>query len=141
MPDLMAPYLQDLKNELSNDPKIMGYSGKSEEEIADLLNTIGGSNETVNAGVLESYEIVNALDASEITALTDAERTILGLIISAGKVDSSNPQIQAIFLNIFPTGTSRANLIALSKRSVNRAEKLGYPITIKPYHIARAQEL
>lgn len=132
---------QALKNEINTDPKELGYEGKSPQEIANLMNTIGLSEETVNAGVLEAYKIVNALEANEVAALTSAQRELLNLIISAGQVDASNSKIQAFFLNLFGAGTTtRTNLIAVSIRSASRAEVLSFP-SMRSWFIIRAQEL
>lgn len=132
--------LQILVDEISVDPKGMGYSGKSSQEIMDLLNAVGGSGETVNVGVLDAYLIVNELVVSEFTALSATKRQAIQLVVSAGQVDVSNEMVKNLFLNCFEVGSeTRDNLIAIATRSASRAEVLGLP-TIKKEYVEWAQE-
>jgi len=141
MPDSMTPYLQDLKNEIAGDPENLGYSGLSNEEIADLISSLE-TGRTVDTGAVESYLVVNAFEAAEIVSLTSIQLQLLNLIVSAGTVDTSNVKIQAFFLNLFVAGTTtRANLVALAKRPASRAEELGWPSKIQDYHVIRSNNL
>lgn len=130
-----------LKTELDTDPKTLGYSGKTSQEIADLLNTVGLSSETVNIGVIDSYEIINVLDASEVAALSTTKLQTLMLITSTGKTDASNANVKLIFQSLFGAGTnSRTALLALANKSASRAEALGFG-TVEKWDIERAQTL
>lgn len=142
MPDAMTPYLEALKTEITTDPKSLGYEGKTNQEIADIVNTAGLSDDKVNVGVIESYRVVKVLVATEVEGLSEAQRQTLGFIISAGQVDASDTKIQALFLGMFGSGTAtRVNLIALAKRSASRTEIKGFPITVRRWHVGRARAL
>ncbi len=115
-----------LKNEIQNDPKTLGYAGKSDLAIADIMNTIGLSNEFINRGVIPSYEVINATVPAEWAVLTVPEKQRYQTITGAGQIDSSNANVRAAFQAMFATGTqTRINLTALLTRSCSRAEALG----------------
>ena len=116
-----------LKNEILNDPETLGYAGKSDLEIAVLMNTIGLSNEKIDRGVIPSYEVINATIPSEWAALTAAEKQRYQTITGAGQIDSSNANVRATFQAMFGAGTqTRINLTALLQRPASRAEVLGF---------------
>lgn len=115
-----------LKNEILTDPKSLGYAGKDIWQIAGLLNTIKLSNETINRGVILSYEIINATVPSEWAALTAQEKQRYQTITGAGQIDSSNTNVRATFQAMFVVGTqTRINLQNLLIRLCSRAEALG----------------
>lgn len=128
-----------LKAEIDNDPKGLGYTGKTDQEVADLLNEIGLSNETVDRGVIDAHEVVSACEFSELDILTDKQQAMLSFIVSAGQVDTSNIKIKSIFAGLFGAGTqTRTNLLALAIRPASRAEVLfGQIVSLIDVHIAR----
>lgn len=133
--------LQVLRTEIDTDPKSLGYEGKTSQEITDLLNTVGLSAETVDAGVIDAYEVVNALEGTDVAALTTLQLQRLSLVVSAGLVDISAAKIQSFLAGLFGAGTdTRTNLIALGQKSASRAEVLGLPIVKKEF-VERAQLL
>jgi hypothetical protein len=116
-----------LKNEILGDSKSLGYIGKEDYQIADLMNTIGLSGEVINRGVIPSYEIIDATVPSEWTALTATEKQRYQTITGAGQCNSSNANIRAAFQSMFAAGTqTRINLTALLTRTCSRAEALGF---------------
>lgn len=117
--------LVTLKTELETDPKALGYAGKTDQEIADLLNTVGLSSETVNRGVIDSHEVVSACVNNDYKNLTADQKTHLTFITSAGQVNASDSKIKTVFQDMFgPTTETRDNLLALSTRPASRAEVL-----------------
>ena len=115
-----------LKNEILTDPKSLGYAGKDIWQIAELLNTIGLSNGTINRGVIPSYEVINATVPSEWAACTAQEKQRYQIITGAGQIDSANANVRATFQAMFAAGTqTRTNLTALLIKSCSRAEALG----------------
>lgn len=115
-----------LKNEILNDPKGLSYAGKSDLEIANLMNTIGLSNEKIDRGIIPSYEVINATIPAEWTALSAAEKQRYQTITGAGQCDSANANVRAAFQAMFASGTqTRTNLTALLQKSASRAEALG----------------
>lgn len=116
-----------LKNEILIDPKGLGYIGKSDLEIAGLMNTIGLSNEVIDRGVIPSYEVINATIPAEWAALSAAEKQRYQTITGAGQCDSANANVRATFQAMFAAGTqTRTNLTTLLQRSCSRAEALGF---------------
>lgn len=132
---------QILKTEIINDPASLGYAGSLDKQVANLLNKKGLSGETIDNDILESYKIVNAIDATEWEALIDIERERLNLILSTGKVDISNVNIKLQIGEMFGAGTdTRAALLALTTRPASRAEILfgnGVSVSLLDVHIAR----
>jgi hypothetical protein len=116
-----------LHTEITTDPESLGYAGKTDPEVADLLNEVGLSGETILQGQIDAAEIQKQVVASEFLALSNGEQNLWLAIISpgAGLVDISDSNIQAQALTIWAAGTTtRANLVALATRSCSRAEKL-----------------
>ena len=117
----------ELNVEIATDPKSLGYSGKSNPDIAALLNAIGGSSETIDQGALDGQELQKAVVISEYTALSDIQRDAWVLIISAGagQVDIADQRVRGQIAAIWGSGTTtRANLLALTSRDASRAEVL-----------------
>lgn len=115
-----------LKNEILTDPKTIGYAGKSDSEIANLLNDIPASNTLIYRGVIDAYEVVNNTVPSEFTALTTTEQNRYIAITGTGKVDTSNANVRAAFAQMFSSGSAtRTALLSMSQRSAYRWEELG----------------
>lgn len=116
-----------LKTELDTDPKSLGYAGKTDPPVADLMNTIGASGEKVNRGFIDGQELMSVVIISEYAALSDVRRTGWSAIIQAGTglVDVNNPGTIAQVEVIWGAGTiTRGRLIALRQRDASRAEML-----------------
>ena len=132
---LTAAQRTSLATEINTDPKSLGYSpgSKNNVQIAAIINTVGASNEKLAAGVIPSYQVANAFVNSEIDALIAASPTLpskLLLYLATGQIDTNTTtgaNTRAAFLAMFPNGTApttRANLIALVDRLAARAEIL-----------------
>ena len=133
-----------LKNELDADPLVMGYAGKTDQEVADLINAV---SETAVEGrqiareTIDTWEIVEATVPSEWTALSAAERQRYQTITGCGRVNVKGTNVKAQFLAMFTQGTTtRANLAALQNRPASRAEFLGFG-TVESWDVARARAL
>lgn len=113
-----------LNTEVTTDPLILGYAGKSDSEIADLLNsyTTGRMIERI---VIDTWEISEATVSSEWSALTAAEKQRYQTIISAGTVNVKGANVRNSLGTMFIAGTTtRNNLIALQQKIGSRAEEL-----------------
>lgn len=129
-----------LKQEIETDPKGLGYSGMSDQEIVDKLNEIGGSGETKIKTSIAMSDILKALVYSEVIALTTPQIQILELFTVSNDIDPSDTNIQEVFKGIFGAGTTtRSNLLALATESCSRAEKLGFAMTIEIWHVENAK--
>ena len=115
--------LAKLRTELTTDPLARGYAGMSDAQVITSLNT---ANRTITRSVIPSFEVVNAIVATEYAALTQVQRDAVQLVTGAGNVDANNSNVRAIFQNVFGAGTTtRTNLLALPTVSVSRATELG----------------
>jgi len=112
-----------LKTEINTDPKNLGYAGKTDQEIADLMNEIGLSQEQILRGAVPAEEMLSAMVYDDLILLTDVQLQIIAIYTANGDLDIANPNIQRIFKQIFPQGkASRDSLLALVYRSASRAE-------------------
>ena len=132
-----------LKTELDSDPKNLGYSGKTDQEAADLLNTLGLSNETTVRESVNTSDIIAALysDKDEFMSLPQIDLVRLNLLSPVGNIDPVT--IQDVLKEIFTMAdypNIRAALIALATRDASRAEKLfSQSVSLKDVHLARLQ--
>lgn len=116
-----------LRNELVVDPLPLNYSGLTDAQAAAKLNAVDTGRTQARTAVSAS-EILGAIDdgAWPSTAiLQDKLRNIL----SIDPIDASNTNIRGVIGVVFPnsgaTAATRLRLLALSARTVSRAEELG----------------
>lgn len=141
-----TPTVEQLASEISTDPAglrlpILAQQAR-DHAIAAVLNLVRqGVSYEVFRGSIESYEIINATNPAEWTALSSAEKQRYQTIVGAGKVDTSSANVRAAFLAMFAAGTTtRTALIALGKRQGSRAEVLWGPdTTITPEQVGAAR--
>ena len=81
----------------------------------DVTNLVGTIGDPEDALTVRTYRILDATDISEYNALSDDDKTLYHLIISAGIVDlQDGTNTRTVLMAIFGPGTTtRANLIAL----------------------------
>lgn len=129
-----------LGTEITTDPKGLGYAGKSDYEIATLLNTPGLSSETIFRGYTPIEEVVACLVAAEVTALSTANQTLLDKLLRGSRLKTGDANLRTAMGAVFANGTtSRANLIAVASRPASRAEALfGENTSITDVDVARA---
>lgn len=115
-----------LKNEIDTDPEGLGYAGKTDPEVAALMNEIGGSGEKIDRDFIDGQEMMSVVDIPEYAALNDVQRAGWSAIISAGTgmVGVNNAGTIAQVTAIWAGTTTLANLVALRKRDASRAEVL-----------------
>lgn len=130
----------ELKTEIDNDSKVLGYSGKTDQEVAALMNTVGLSNETIDRGVIDAHEIVSACVSTDLNALSDKQQAQLLFVVSAGQVNTSDAKIRAIFGGLFNGTQTKTNLLTLATRPASRAEVL-FGEEVKYWDVARARAL
>jgi hypothetical protein len=145
------PTLQEIANEIANDPKSYGYAPfaavNNDGAIAALLN--GPSNTTPTPSVWFSNVSAKALFAcivwSEVAAFTapkwEAINTLFTVAAATGGVDATNPLVRSFFVGAFSGATDTiANMTAISKvASPTRAEELwGAGTSISATDVARA---
>lgn len=130
-----------LRAELLADPAGLGYAGLSDQAASDRIGATD-TGRTLARTAVPASEILGAIDngAWPTTAiLQDKLRGVLGI----DPIDTSNDNIRGILGAIFPvggqTGATRTRLLALSERTVSRAEELGLgAIEAEDVRIARS---
>lgn len=129
-----------LAAEIANDPKTLGYAGKSDYAIAVILNTVGASAETVIRAYTNTAEIVAAIDPTEFTALAAASKLFLtDVILAAPVVKTGDANLRTAVGQIFGAGATRTRLIAAASKSASRAEVLfGEGISVNDTDVAKA---
>lgn len=129
-----------LFTELSTDPKTLDYatayggpitsgSGGNDAAVLDALNLArSGAAYQLNKGVVATNLLLKEMVKADLIALlsgTPAKMPILQLYLAQPTLDTSDQDIQDVFLDLFPAGTtSRTNLIAFFKRQGSRMEVL-----------------
>lgn len=114
--------LRTLKIEIDTDPLARGYSGMTNIQIANSLNT---ANRTVNVTAMSGSEVLNNIADAEYTGLTDARRQILMQLLGIGILNPWGKEAQ-VLIHIFGAGsTTIANLSAARVKTVSRATELG----------------
>jgi hypothetical protein len=116
--------LQTLKDEIANDPLTRGYSGMTDAQIADDLNT---EYRERNLDRLDASTVFNAINKAELNALTDANKATVWNILHLGQVNPFGLEAE-IFVDIFSGGSQTiTELEAIRKQSQSRAVELGLP--------------
>ena len=115
-----------LKTEIQTDPLVLGYAGKTDPEIAALLNEIGLSGETINREAVPAREVSREVVVSEFEALSLAKRQMWTIILTAGieQFEVSDAKLVAQIANIWAGTTTLGNLDTLRQRGCSRAEAL-----------------
>jgi hypothetical protein len=135
MADLVA-----LHSEIVSDPAALGYAGKNDQQVADLLNSTTTGRTQARKTVTKN-EILSAIRNADYptTSAQDAIRwNKLNLMLSVDTIDASSQNVKDTFNAIFSGTPTLTNLSALGTRVVSRAEELGFgPITAGDVQQAR----
>lgn len=115
-----------LKTEISTDPLSRGYSGMTDLEVADDLNTV---YRTKVRDYISGSEILNeGTDDAEFEVLTETQKIAWTSLCGVDSVDTGSGVARAREKELFGPGTNtRAKLIALKSYDVSRATELGLP--------------
>jgi len=117
---------QVLHTELDTDPLTRGYSGMSDSEAADDLNTV---YRTLPVDTVPGSDIFNNTDDAEYGALTAEEQNRWLNMCGVSDIDVSSGVAKSLEAELFGAGTdTRTNLLALKTRDVSRGEELGLGI-------------
>ncbi len=142
-----------LKSEITSDPAGLGYSGKTDQQVADLMNAV---TREVDRGLVAAHVLFRRFNQAEyvakITDLTDGVRNrhLLEVLLGMGEVDINDANVEALLTTVFNGGGSATirNLIGhaagafpgddLRKKKVSRAGQLGFG-TVLPGHVTEAR--
>jgi len=133
-----------LKTELISNPKLLAYAGKTDADIATLLNTVGASNEKqTGAGVVPTQVLMSCIVLSEWLLLQPALQQRLSFWFSAGSLDTGNSNVREAVASVFGGGTqTQANLLAAVDKPISRGESLfGVGTVVYPWDVGRAKAL
>ena len=111
-----------LGDELLNDPLTRGYTGMTDQEAADDLNSEYRSRDRSS---MTSTEVWQAIDVTELRALADGDRSLVMAVLQFEKINPFGNEA-VLFTALFGGGS--ATLIALNVarvETVSRAIELG----------------
>lgn len=112
-----------LSDELLNDPLGLGYSGMSDLQAADSLNT---QNRVITSQFLSGSDIFNATDDAEYDLLTDLQKSSWDALCAIDSINTGGGVAKSREKELFGAGTNtRSNLIAARQSTVSRAQELG----------------
>ena len=84
--------LEILKNEIDTDPLTRSYSGMTDTQMADDLNTAYRER---NLNRLDASTVFNAVDKAEYNALSDADKAMVWNILHIGQINPFGQTIGA----------------------------------------------
>jgi hypothetical protein len=122
----MSSNLQDLKDELINDPLVRGYVGMTDAQAAASLLT---KNRPRNKVTLSASEIFEAIDTDEYLALSATEKDRVNIVLNLGDSIQIGPasKARAFILAAFAGAAgaiTRPALAALAVEQISRATEL-----------------
>ena len=113
---------ETLSNEITNDPLTRGYSGMSDQELADSLNT---EDRERNKASLTGSEVMNAIDKAEFQALPAADEATVWNILHLGTINPFGIE-KDIMVDLFGGASDTiANLALLRVEAISRASEIG----------------
>jgi hypothetical protein len=112
-----------LKDEITNDPEGIGYAGKTDQEVVDLLNVV---NRERNRTSMTGSEILNAVATADWAGRTDAQKQVIWDICHLGSVNPFGVEA-TLMIDAFDgsTGATITALQAARKETISRATELG----------------
>jgi len=113
---------QTLRDEMQIDPLVRGYAGMA--DATAVLSSLTTSNRTRDRVVVPTHEVFGALLLSDVAALAQADRDVLQGLLSMGDVNVQDANTRTLISDMFPSGVTRTNLIALQTESITRLEEL-----------------
>lgn len=137
-----------LKTEITTDPLALGYAGKSDAEIADLLNLLRATI-TIRRANIAPNEVLEAIDSRDFETAPNAihvawfesitQLRTIRLENDDGSATRALGNLRRL-LQAADTQGSRARLAALAKRIGSRAEQLlGGGVTVTHIDVADAR--
>lgn len=117
--------MQALIDELTNDPLTRGYSGMTNQQVADSLNSNTGGNErSQDKTSLSGDEIFQATDSTQFAGLTDAQKSQWLAFCGRDSIDPFASANVTFVQNLFSGGATVTNLNALRVEDISRAQEL-----------------
>ena len=111
-----------LRREIQEDPAGLSYAGKTDAEIADLLNA---ENRTGQAQSLDVDALVASIHLADIAVLNADQRFYLSLVCDRTSLPLVQP-LKGQLRDIFPANSDTGKKFAkIQEKSTSRAAELG----------------
>jgi hypothetical protein len=129
--------LSALRTEITNDPAGLGYAGKTDAQVATLMNAV---NQTANRDTVNADQLIRAILPADFAALTQIQLSRLSIILSAEPFGVNDPNIKQMIADLFAGKTQTLQALqALQTYQTSRALLLfGEPVTTGDVQRARA---
>lgn len=125
-----------LKAELTVDPLTIGYSGMTDAEAADSLNTV---NRTVDVGSVTGQQIFEAVVPAHYNALSADYKQLFAVIVGMGAIMVNGTNTKLALTTMFSGATATlAALAALQTERMSRGVELGLGF-VAPGHVENAR--
>lgn len=122
-----------LTSEFQQDPAALGYApliqAGNDQGVMEAINLVrSGAAYQLNRGVVATQLLLQEMVLADLTALlggTPPKMPLLQLYLGVPQLDTADPDVQGVFLDLFPAGSpSRTNLVAFFKKQGSRADIL-----------------
>lgn len=124
-----------LKSEITVDPVALGYTGKTDQQICDLLNAKARSR---NLTSLTPSQVLNAVDLAEWGTRTAAQQTLIWNLMGMGQLNPFGIEA-TLFVQVFGASSATITTLKLLRvQAISRAEEIGLEI-VYAGHIAEAR--
>src|SRR5687767_5344457 len=121
--------LQQLKTEITTDPKSLGYAPlmavRNFQGTADKLNAFLVATDTVAREPMETQDVIENIVAADFNSMTTANATKLQVLLSTAQVRIASNAVQSLFSTLFGVNSATMTAFtALKTRRASRAEIL-----------------
>lgn len=134
----MSSSSHTIRTEIDSDTLTRGYSGMTDQQVADDMNT---EYRTRNRTAMSASEVYNLVDQTEWAALLDVDRQELWDILHMGGDLNPFGREASRFIAIFPdAGVTLTALASARVDDISRADEIGVGF-VKEAHVAFARSL
>lgn len=112
-----------IQNEITNDPLTRSYSGMTDQQVADDLNTV---YRTRVRSSMSGDDVFQATDTTDWTGLTADQQNLWMSFCGRSAIDPAGASNVALVENLFGNpSTTRTNLLNIRTENISRAVELG----------------
>ena len=130
--------LAALKTEIETDPLGRGYSGMTDEEVAESMNTV---NRTKPRPTITGDDAFAATSATEFAALSDSKQQLWMAWCARQSIDPFQSANVAFVQWVFGSGSDTVSELAnVRQQPASRADELGLGV-VYPVNVMEAKEL
>lgn len=114
-----------LKSEIEVDSLTRGYTGMTDQQVADDLNTI---YRTRNRSVMTGKEVKDRISVGEWDARTDSQKQIILALCNRDDLDPFGIDAQIFQDEMVGATATIAALVAYRVEDISRGEELGFGV-------------